>query len=407
MKRTLAFVLILFAAPVIGQEPAGKFSTGLVIPKNLEARQAASWFRHGPRMRALPSVTATKWDCRDLGLVPPIKDQGSCGSCWDFSGIGIVESALLKAGYGKPDTMALAEQYVLDCDNNGGCNGDWAETPLEIAKGKGVPTLAEYGPYKARAMACKSVAGMKIYKIADYGYVGKSSGIPSVQAMKDAMVKYGPLSVAVAADNAFMNYKTGVFKGKATGINHAVILIGWDDAKGAWLMRNSWGIGWGDGGYMWIAFGANQIGYGALWASAAPLPPPPDPDPPIPPIPPGPFRILGTGTLADGTKFEMVPPGTKALYDEQEAKIAEIRRIMDSLKGNPDLPAKPLPKGEPSGMAPSEVERAFKIILDRLEVYDRVLGLNQKKSSITEEEANRQLEAVVDAYNQKLEKGKP
>jgi hypothetical protein len=131
-------------------------------------------------------------------------------------------------------------------------------------------------------------------------------------------VKYGPLSVAVAADNAFSGYRKGtVFAGNSRDINHAVILVGWDDAKGrsgAWLMRNSWSREWGDDGYMWIEYGANQIGYGALWVSATALPPPPSPDPPVPPIPPGPIpgKIRNVSITIDGVTVsgELFPHGT-------------------------------------------------------------------------------------------------
>ena len=66
-------------------------------------------------------------------------------------------------------------------------------------------------------------------------------------------------------------------------VNHGVTLIGWDDSKvagdrkGAWLIKNSWGTGWGtaaggpERGYMWIAYGSNNIGYGAAWGIAAKL----------------------------------------------------------------------------------------------------------------------------------------
>ena len=52
------------------------------------------------------------------------------------------------------------------------------------------------------------------------------------------------------------------------GINHAVVIVAWNDTKGAWLVRNSWGVGWGMGGYMWIAYGMSAIGVGAAYVVA-------------------------------------------------------------------------------------------------------------------------------------------
>jgi cathepsin L len=48
-------------------------------------------------------------------------------------------------------------------------------------------------------------------------------------------------------------------------INHAVLLIGWDDEKQAWLIKNSWGEQWGEKGFAWIKYGSNNIGVFAAW----------------------------------------------------------------------------------------------------------------------------------------------
>jgi hypothetical protein len=69
-----------------------------------------------------------------------------------------------------------------------------------------------------------------------------------------------------------------VFNGNSRQINHDVALVGWDDAKGAWLLRNSWGD-WCDGGYCWIAYGANCVGTEPVFATV----PSPEP-PPAPPV---------------------------------------------------------------------------------------------------------------------------
>ncbi len=294
------FVTFLVFTPLVAQEQ--KHGKGLVIPKDVETRIGASWKAHGLRLQALPKVTATSWDCRNLGVVPPVKNQADCGDCYIFSGAGVCESALIKAGYGKADgSFGLAEQYGLDCLNVGGCDGGWPGDVVAAVKAKGFPSAQQYGPYRGVPGACRFKADMTLYPIADYGYVGSSSAVPPTQDIKNAMTAHGPISVAVAADDAFYNYVGGVFKGSgSTYINHAVVLIGWDDAKGAWLLRNSWSQGWGDGGYMWISYKANQVGTSALWVSANQLPPlPPGPTPPVPPdpIPPTPPQRLFTLTF--------------------------------------------------------------------------------------------------------------
>jgi len=90
-----------------------------------------------------------------------------------------------------------------------------------------------------------------------------------VDKLKQALCRYGPLAVAVRATRLFQAYKSGVFNERDTGkVNHGVTLIGWDDNKEAWLIKNSWGTGWGEKGYMWIVYYSNSIGYGASWVEA-------------------------------------------------------------------------------------------------------------------------------------------
>ncbi len=240
-------------------------------------------------MRTLQKVTASSLDCRTLGLVNPVKDQGQCGSCWAFAGVGGCESAHLKAGTGfKPDgAFGFSEQSILDCVPSGGCDGDWPETVLEAAKGKGLPLFKNFGntigypiAYKASPGACKSSVPKDYFTIVDYGYVGQQSGVPTTQAIKDALSKFGPLVAAVAVDDAWAGYSGGVYKDSGyREINHAVKIVGWDDSKGSgcWIVQNQWSLDWGDQGYMYAEYGSNSIGYGALWVTAAHLPPPPPP----------------------------------------------------------------------------------------------------------------------------------
>ena len=189
----------------------------------------------------------------------------SSHNCWDFSGTGIVEMAMVKAGLGTADKFQLSEQYTLDCGQNGGCGGDDNSNVCEWAKTTGLPLTSDYGPYRGGPSRCKS--GVKLWKITDWGYCDQQDGVADTQKIKNCMVQYGPIGAAIAADNAFMNVSPGeVFDGNSSNINHDIILCGWDDSKGAWLLRNSWGD-WCDGGYCWIKYGANQVGTSALWVT--------------------------------------------------------------------------------------------------------------------------------------------
>jgi cathepsin L len=209
-------------------------------------------------------------------LIGPIKDQANCGSCWDFSGTGICEVAYNKAGIGGGSgVFILSEEYTLDCYRNGQCNGDDNTTVLEWAKSNGLPLASVYGPYMAAPGACKYVPGMTLYPIDDWGFADSNGdGVTSEADIKAAIMQYGAVGCGIAADDAFENNPAGtVFKGSgAKKVDHDVILVGWDDnvadpaTGGYWILRNSWGTGWCENGYIRIAYQANAVGSESVWA---------------------------------------------------------------------------------------------------------------------------------------------
>jgi cathepsin K len=247
------------------------YPTGLVRASNKDHLLHLSNLRHRGRMLAIQEITPpASWDSVAKGWVGPVKDQSQCGSCWDFSGTGIVEIAYNMAGMGGgPTTFILSEQYTLSCQRNGGCNGDDNVTVLQVAKATGLPLTSAYGAYQGSHGTCHYKTGQQLFKIDDWGFADGSQGegVTPTPAIKAAIMQYGAVGAAIAADNAFMNSPAGqVFHGSGSrSINHDIILVGWDDAKGAWKLRNSWGPSWCEEGYQWIAYGANQVGTEAVW----------------------------------------------------------------------------------------------------------------------------------------------
>jgi C1A family cysteine protease len=245
----------------------------------LQARHALAKARHRDLVSKLPKATPATFNAAALGWVVGVMDQGQCGSCWDFSGTEMVSSAFIKVG-AQQAAFQLSPQYTLDCGQNGGCNGDDNVTVLQWAQATGLPTTADYGPYNAAAGTCNYKAGMTLYKISSWGYCtpAQQQGQAATQDIKNCLVQYGAIGTGVAAGADWDNYQAGqVLTGQGGQVDHDVMIIGWDDAKsgGAWLVRNSWGTSWGDNGNLWIAYGAEQIGYEAVWCTAAAGPPPP------------------------------------------------------------------------------------------------------------------------------------
>ena len=209
-----------------------------------------------------PSADAFAWSDQ----LAPIRNQGACGSCWAFAAVSSLEASNAIVNGAKPD---LAEQHALTCSGGGTCTGGWYTPVFESFGGKnGLRTESEV-PYTASDGTCKT-EGATPFQVEAWGWVDPSSTQPSVGEMKEAMCKYGALTVAVTATPSFIAYSGGVFDERSSAqVNHAVTLVGWDDSRGAWLLRNSWGTNWGEGGYMWIEYGSNSVGAYAAWAMVA------------------------------------------------------------------------------------------------------------------------------------------
>ncbi len=213
-------------------------------------------------------------DWRDQGACTPIRDQADCNACWAFATIGVLESAILIKDGVETD---LSEQWLVSCNNDGwGCQGGspahkyvlWKNDPCG-----GTGAILETSlPYGADDLPC-NCPYRHDYQIDDWGYVGASHEVPDTDAIKQSIYKYGPICVGIAADQAFASYTGGIFEEcESTGINHYVILVGWDDTQGeegVWILRNCWGTGWGEDGYMRIAYGCNRVGYAASWLEYA------------------------------------------------------------------------------------------------------------------------------------------
>lgn len=220
------------------------------------------------------------YDLREKGGCTPIRDQGHCGSCWAFGTVAVLES-VIKKNTGKD--IDLSEQWLVSCNTKGyGCGGGyWAH---EFHVENGVPgaygkcdergaVLEENFNYEALDLDC-ACPYPHDYFIVDTNGDGEGWNyiignyvpeMPSPDQIKLFIYNYGAVGVAVHVDNLFRSYTGGVFNHNYPATpNHAVALVGWDDTNattgGYWILRNSWGTGWGEGGYMRIKYGCNNVG---------------------------------------------------------------------------------------------------------------------------------------------------
>ena len=188
-------------------------------------------------------------DWRTSGSVSGVKNQGSCGSCWSFSTTGVLESTYKIR---KGSMVLLSEQQLVDCCGSKGyqcqgCNGAWPEWALNYVRDVGIVTQASY-PYTGRVGNCNVNSGNKILSSNAYRIINAGD----TNSVKSA-VGSAPVSICVDASN-WSPYKSGVFSNCGKNLNHAVLLIGYEDS-GTWIVKNSWGTGWGENGYIRLAAG--------------------------------------------------------------------------------------------------------------------------------------------------------
>ena len=215
---------------------------------------------------ALPA----SFDWRDQGAVTGVKNQGQCGSCWSFSATGNIEGQWFLAGH---NLTGLSEQNLVSCDHecsiydgekscDSGCEGGLQVNAYEyVISNNGIDTESAY-PYEGIDDSCQFNSGAVGATISNYTMVSTNE-----TQMAAYLVQHGPL--AIAADAAeWQFYIGGVFDfpcGK--NLDHGILIVGYDTEKDIfgkeipfWWVKNSWGVSWGEEGYLKIKRGDCKCG---------------------------------------------------------------------------------------------------------------------------------------------------
>ena len=238
---------------------------------------------------ALPA--SFDWRNNNGNWLTPIKDQGACGSCWAFSAVGAAESALEIAAKNPNLNPDLSEQYLVsDCVMSGSyqnCCGGYKNQALEYIRSTGIPDEDCMNYVDGSGCSCNGSACDTTCK---YNSSGKcsdttcsnrcsnwSSRLTKINAtgkvatdrtsIKTALLQKGPLSAALYMGGSFDT--NGVYKCSVSpSVNHAIVLVGYNDAGGYWIVRNSWGSAYEDAGYFKVGYGQCLIEKDVAYATA-------------------------------------------------------------------------------------------------------------------------------------------
>ena len=185
-----------------------------------------------------------KWDWRNVdgtNWLNPVRDQGACGSCWAFSAAGCVEGTYNVENNCPACNEDLSEQQLVSNNNPccglcGDCGGGWPHSALGYIKNTGIVDENCFS-YTAATISCSLCSNYtsRLRKITTFGSVSNK-----LDDIKRAVICKGPLSIAS------MSWR------------HAIVLVGYDDNKKEWIIRNSWGSGWGYGGYGYIPYSGHR-----------------------------------------------------------------------------------------------------------------------------------------------------
>ena len=225
----------------------------------------------------------SRFDWRDSGKVTPVKNQNPCGTCWAFGATSALESSVLideSAEYNfSEQSVALCVDrswvYLYDdptdpCMAGGNC---LLASEVFIKKGS---VSESCNPYDCTALNCDGSCvcdDCQPVKKVDGFRVSAWDG-SQINTVKTAIYNKGPAKMSYCHDDTYL-YSDPTwgtihdYYPCPEDTNHAVSIVGWDDdvphpcpghsGTGAWIVKNSWGTGWGNDGYFYLAYGSSCV----------------------------------------------------------------------------------------------------------------------------------------------------
>ena len=237
------------------------------------------------RLKAGASLP-TKYDLRNVdgaSCLSPVRNQNPYGTCWAFSAMGVLEWVVRKDEGIDADFSEnnLVNMHGFACGFNDGGNDFMSVAVFLREEG---PIMEILDPYAHPGVSVRERAVRIPRKVV---FVPKRTSVidpnqlqSDISVIKQAVLDYGPLSTSYYHSDTYCKgaaYYCTVIK----AANHAVSIIGWDDdysatnfktppsGNGAFIIRNSWGTGHFDCGYMYVSYYDRTLGFDGQVAYAS------------------------------------------------------------------------------------------------------------------------------------------
>lgn len=217
------------------------------------------------------------YDLRDYDKVGPVGDQGTAGTCWAFAALNSLESCLLPAQSWDFSVNNMKDicsnSYPEEFDRGYDDGGTWQEALAYLSSYQG-PVTATQDPYNT--LSGISPSGLQpVLHVQDAVFIPprtSTNGVYNNTALKLAIMKYGAIYSLMDFDDSYYNSDTDAYYYNGSyDVNHAVDIVGWDDnysktnfaieppGNGAFIVENSWGTDWGDGGFFYVSYYDTQL----------------------------------------------------------------------------------------------------------------------------------------------------
>jgi len=229
--------------------------------------------RYFDTLRYSREAVPEEYNSVEEGISTPVKNQKYCGSCVAFSNIAVIETCFKKLTGVEGD---YSEQQLVDCgygrEGAMACSGAQPHTYLKlIEKEKWNLTAEATYPYRNTDASGQCPPGLKLYnqgaKVKKVWYTRRGTE----DLMKKLVYKHGAVTTGVYSKGYFKRYGGGIFQQCwYRKEDHAITVVGYGVEKGKkyWLLKNSWGTGWGEKGYMRIYRGNSMCGIGQAIVTA-------------------------------------------------------------------------------------------------------------------------------------------